>query len=260
MSTDVEQAPPRLPTVDEIPAGRWLMLEGMRLTAVHLAGGWRALPAAARRRWARTMAIGFVLCCALALLADAWVRGLERSGALAWEADVLRRIEGGWLKFSPALWIDSLGNGMLIVPLVTIAATAAVWAGRPLRALALLLSFFGADVAVVAGWLAWDRARPDLIAGGIAAPGLHSFPSGHVAQTVAAWGMLAYLWMATTRVAGERVLAVLCWLAVSACVGATRMRLGAHWPTDVAAGAAIGAAWLAVCILALRRAESAGGR
>jgi membrane-associated phospholipid phosphatase len=38
------------------------------------------------------------------------------------------------------------------------------------------------------------------------------------------------------------------------------MRLGAHWPTDVFAGAVVGVAWLGVSIVALRRAEALGGR
>ena len=35
-----------------------------------------------------------------------------------------------------------------------------------------------------------------------------------------------------------------------------RLRLGAHWPTDIAAAALLGTAWVAVLILALRRAEA----
>jgi membrane-associated phospholipid phosphatase len=243
-----------------VPPGRWVMWEGMRLSALNLRDGWRALPPAARRRWLGTIGIGLLACCGLALLACARVRGLERAGALAWEADALRALEGGRLSFSAAIFMEPLGNALLLLPMLFGVAAAALWGGRPLRALTVIGSFFLADVVVGLGWLTWNRPRPDLVAGGLAAPGLHSFPSGHVAQAAASLGILVYLWMTNTRSRLERVFAVLCWLGAVGCVALARMRLGAHWPTDVIAGAALGVAWLAVSILALRRAEAAGGR
>ena len=257
---DLRQRPERGDPVAEIPAGRWVMWEGMRLSAVHLREGWRGLPVAARRAWLRTLGIGLLLCCGLALLACAWVRGMDGGGVLAWEADALRAVERSGPSFSAAIFMEPLGNALLLLPMLFGMAAGAVWGGRPLRALTVLSSFFLADVVVGLGWLAWNRPRPDLIAAGLAAPGLHSFPSGHVAQAAASYGILVYLWMTNTRSALERGFAALCWVGAVACVALARMRLGAHWPTDVLAGAALGAAWLAVCIAALRGGEAAGGR
>jgi membrane-associated phospholipid phosphatase len=245
-------APPR--------PGRWVMWEGMRLTGLRLRDGWRALPSPARRAWLLTMGLGLLACCALSLLSVAWARGLERGGALAWEADVLRAIERQGPKFSMAIFLEPLGNALLLVPMLFGVAAAAVWGGRPLRALTVVGAFFLADVAVGLGWLAWNRPRPDLIAGGLAAPGLHSFPSGHVAQAAASYGILIYLWITSTRSGLERVFAVLTWIGAVGCVALARLRMGAHWPSDIVAGAAIGLAWLAISVAALRRAEARGGR
>lgn len=258
MSTEVRSAPER--SLADARPGRWVMWEGMRLTALRLRDGWRALPPAARRAWLLTMGLGLLACCALSLLADVWVRGLERSGALAWEAEVLRAIEREGPKFSMAIFLEPLGNALLLVPMLFGVAASAVWGGRPLRGLTVVGAFFLADVAVGLGWLAWNRPRPDLIAGGLAAPGLHSFPSGHVAQAAASFGIVVYLWMANTRSALERVFAALCWIGAVGLVALARLRLGAHWPTDVIAGAVVGLAWLGVSIAALRRAERLGGR
>ena len=126
-----------------------------------------------------------------------------------------------------------------------------------LRALTLLVGFTAAYVPFVTGWLLWRRARPLEVEGGIATPGaLSSFPSGHVVQAVVAFGILAYLWASTTRSRGEALLAWLIAVAGVAAVVIARLRLGAHWPTDILAGSVLGAAWLAVLVLALRRAEA----
>jgi len=113
---------------------------------------------------------------------------------------------------------------------------------------------------VLLGWHTWDRPRPHLIAGGLASPGFHSFPSGHISQVVVSYGLFVYLWARATRSRSERAVAVLLLLALVAVVGLARLRLGAHWPSDIVAGALIGAAWLASVIAALRAAEARGGR
>jgi undecaprenyl-diphosphatase len=106
----------------------------------------------------------------------------------------------------------------------------------------------------------WNRQRPKLIADGIAAPGLHSFPSGHVALMLSVYGMLAWLWWRASRSAAERVVIVVLLAALLGVTGWARVRLGAHWPSDILAGYAAGAAWLAAVLVAQRRAEAAGGR
>jgi undecaprenyl-diphosphatase len=97
-----------------------------------------------------------------------------------------------------------------------------------------------------------------MIAGGIAAPPLHSFPSGHVALMLSVYGLLAWLWIRASRSPAERTLVVILLAVLLLTVGWARVRLGAHWPSDVLAGYVIGLAWLSTVITSLRRRETYG--
>jgi undecaprenyl-diphosphatase len=90
------------------------------------------------------------------------------------------------------------------------------------------------------------RMRPLNVADSVSASGF-SFPSGHSSGTVVAFGMLAYLGL---RLLPQRwhlpVLLMAVLLAFN--VGVSRIILGVHYASDVAAGFASGTAWLAVCV------------
>jgi len=77
-----------------------------------------------------------------------------------------------------------------------------------------------------------------------------SFPSGHTSGSVVVFGMLAYLAM---RLLPERwiVPVGLTAVALAYSVGTSRVFLRVHFASDVIAGFASGAAWLAVCVVSL---------
>jgi membrane-associated phospholipid phosphatase len=102
----------------------------------------------------------------------------------------------------------------------------------------------------------FGRDRP-LPADGAALLAGFSFPSGHSAGAVVAYGMLAYLgmrllaprWQAPA-VAAAGVLAGL--------VGLSRLVLGVHFASDVVAGLASGTAWLTLCVTLVELARWRG--
>jgi len=115
------------------------------------------------------------------------------------------------------------------------------------------------------GWLLnsvlkelFARPRPDVV------PHLRevmtlSFPSGHALTSAAVFLTLGALLM---RVAEKRLVKFYCmFVAVMATllVGATRVYLGVHYPTDVLAGWLIGVSWALFCWLLERSLERAAG-
>ena len=237
----------------------WASWRALRATWGRFPEDWRATPAAARRRWARALAAGFAITAATTAGLLAAARTLEARGLAAWDDRALRWVvEGDPFSVAYAIWFETWGNDAFIVPVLLAGLYAALSAGRPLRALTLLAGYLGAKVFIVAPWLVWARARPTLVADGVASPGFHAFPSGHAVNVVVVLGLLAAWWMRASRSGVERVVVGAGYLAVLAAVNLARLRLGTHWPSDTIAGAVIGTVWLAALLRALRGAEADG--
>ena len=71
-----------------------------------------------------------------------------------------------------------------------------------------------------------------------------SFPSGHAQNAVVAWGVLLLVFLPVLR-GRWRVVAVIAAVAVVLAIGFARVALSVHFVSDVLAGYALGAAWLA---------------
>jgi membrane-associated phospholipid phosphatase len=83
-----------------------------------------------------------------------------------------------------------------------------------------------------------------------------SFPSGHATAAMVAYVMLAYA-LARLMEAdlARRVVLYLGAAVIIGAVGLSRVYLGVHYPSDVVAGFAVGLAWVAICLTAIRLAE-----
>lgn len=102
-----------------------------------------------------------------------------------------------------------------------------------------LLSFLLKDV--------FHRARPDSFEPLVGYVG-SSFPSGHAMGSALFFGSLAYLLITGCRFPVLRIAGVvLCILAVS-LISLSRVYLGVHYLSDVAAGIVAGLAWIGISI------------
>jgi undecaprenyl-diphosphatase len=102
-------------------------------------------------------------------------------------------------------------------------------------------------VAVIKAAIARPRPNPP---GQLVPASGFSFPSGHSASSMVGFGLLA--WLACLLTANRTIWAT-AWLAAAlgtTSVGASRVYLGVHYPTDVLGGWALGLTWLAVVALA----------
>lgn len=88
-----------------------------------------------------------------------------------------------------------------------------------------------------------QRPRPDFTRG----VHLDSFPSGHALAATILAGTLLLIWLPACNRRRQKAviwLAAVCWPLVMA---ASRVYLGRHYVTDVAAGILLGAAWVQLC-------------
>jgi membrane-associated phospholipid phosphatase len=91
------------------------------------------------------------------------------------------------------------------------------------------------------------RPTPDLIKVFVAEHG-SGFPSGHALFAVVFLGFLAYLAITHLRRRSLRTLSFVGLLMLILLIGASRVYLGVHWPSDVLGGYLIGAVLLVVLI------------
>jgi membrane-associated phospholipid phosphatase len=125
----------------------------------------------------------------------------------------------------------------------------ALWlAGRRWLAMAWTLTVTGGGALNMLLKLVFARIRP--VHDGVVAAEGFSFPSGHSSGAVVTYGMLAYLAMRLLP-ARWHVPAAMALAALAATVGASRMFLRVHYPSDVLAGFALGAVWVAVCVVSV---------
>lgn len=173
------------------------------------------------------------------------LQGVAVDGLLPGDRTLADHIEG-WLSVHSGVWLGAFTSSAMVTPLLVLAAV--LWArkGRWERAATAVIAYIASKTILQAGWTTWSRDRPADVAGGELIPAeLASFPSGHAVQTWTVYGLLVLWWTASTDRGWERFLAWALLIAGSVILGAGRVRIGAHHPSDISGGLLLGALWLA---------------
>ena len=142
--------------------------------------------------------------------------------------------------------ITSLGSPFL---LITMAVMGVIWlvGHRDKAGLWFLMAVSVGGTALSFGLKAlYGRERPPFTSTYIleSSP---SFPSGHSLLTAALLPALAIIFLRQERVAQIHTTYLALGIFLAVLVGLTRIVLGAHYPTDVLAGWAVGFGWVAAC-------------
>ena len=141
-------------------------------------------------------------------------------------------------------------GGTGVLALVTMSAAGFLLLERKYHAALLLV------VAVVGGMLLsgylkaeFDRARPAFAPYGGSLAVSPSFPSGHSMMAAVVYLTIGALIARMRPDPRVRLYVLVLAVLVTILVGISRVYLGVHWPTDVLAGWALGAAWALLCWL-----------
>ncbi len=165
---------------------------------------------------------------------------------------VLRYVETHQTPFLDKAMIEItfLGTGVIVLMIVAVAGMF-LWLTKHKHS-ALLLMVSTAGAILLNGLLkaGFDRPRPQIFEWGQHTVS-SSFPSGHAMSAAAVYMTVAYLAARLQRRGIARALTLLAAIIVVVLIAISRLYLGVHYPTDVAAGVLIGIAWAALCMAML---------
>lgn len=211
------------------------------------------LPRFLARRLSRDSALGLSLTLSfIAIVLGGWAFGEIAEGVV--EREDLSRYDTpvtGWFAdrrtepLTEAMrLLTHLGGSWFTIPLVVLAGVLLPMRFGRWRTVVVLVAVTGGTALLVQSIkLLIARPRP-VLSEVIAAAHGYAFPSGHMAQAVATYGVLAFLVSARIGRMRWRAAVWSCATVLAALVGLTRVYLGVHWLTDVLGGFVIAAVWL----------------
>jgi undecaprenyl-diphosphatase len=251
-------------------AARWIGRRPDRVRTVWERQLARPRISAVRRRYAAQLAfltrrfqpgtaLGLVLTAQLvALAASGWLLGALVQDVLRGESNTFDGAVTRWFVRHREPWLTTImrtvttfGSSTVLIPLVIVSGLAL---HRRRRSWLPLVTLAAAQAGSIALYdtikLLVHRPRPS-VGPLVATASGYSFPSGHATQSMAVYVTLALV-LSARRDTRTRAAAVAAAVIITLLVGVSRVYLGVHWTTDVIAGWALGAAWLAALATATR--------
>ncbi len=176
-------------------------------------------------------------------------RAFDRAVLLALRnpVDLSDPIGPGWVE-EMARDITSLGSHAILI-LITLVVIGYLLIVRKRGAAVLVCASIGGGMVLSAVLkTVFERSRPDLVPHAVQVY-TASFPSGHAMLSAVTYLTLGALLMRVQPGRRGKVYLLSVAIIVTVLVGASRVYLGVHWPTDVLAGWCVGATWAMLCWL-----------
>jgi undecaprenyl-diphosphatase len=195
------------------------------------------------------------------LLVGFGVALLVTSGLVEFHDEILEASSGQWDQAIQS-WVHGLASPMLtqgmlglswigspvaLVPAVALAAGLLWWRRMKDDAVLVVAAALGGVALNEVMKLYFKRLRPDL-PWAFVHENSFSFPSGHSVLAIVMYGVIVYKTQDKLRSGWARAALVVGALLMVAGIGVSRVYLGVHYPSDVAAGYFVGAVWLAAVI------------
>lgn len=150
-------------------------------------------------------------------------------------------------------WFEDLARdvtglgGFGVLGFLTLATAGVLWLSHTRRTVLYVLVAVAGGITLSSTAKAFfDRPHPDLVPHGTLVY-TASFPSGHSLMAAVVYLTLAALVGRTFPQQWIQVYVVVLAVFITLAVGISRVYLGVHWPTDVLASWAAGAAWALTC-------------
>ena len=225
-------AEPRFPSSPDLIARmrtsirrEWRVLVGLLLVALAV---WAFVELAGEVRDGSTKALDRAILLALRDAADP-----QRMAGPPWLQEVMRDFTGLG------------GNGVLTLITVGVAGFL-VLDGKRQDAGLLLLAVISGLIISHALKFGFARSRPDLVPHG-APVFTSSFPSSHSMMSAVVYLTIAAMLARLRPGARHKIYMLSVAVLLTLVVGASRVYLGVHWPTDVLAGWVVGSGWALIC-------------
>lgn len=151
--------------------------------------------------------------------------------------------------------VTALGSLAVLTIVTTFAAGYLIAARKPALAGFMVGSVVGGALISTLLKALYARTRPDLVAHLVGTDSA-SFPSGHAMNSAVTYLTLAVLLSRAEKSVAVRRFLISMAIALTLTIGFSRLYLGVHWPTDVAAGWIVGGLWAAACSLWAKRLQS----
>jgi undecaprenyl-diphosphatase len=171
---------------------------------------------------------------------------LQSFDRIVHDTAALARSDGSTRLFVTMTWI---GTPVVIGILVALVTLLLASKGRWRWAVYLALTNGVGALINLALKTIFARARPDLAAALRQAHG-YSFPSGHAMGATIFFGTVTYLMVRSSRGWQAHAFAMAFGCTMAIAISASRVYLGVHWISDVAAGYSSGLLWLVTSTVA----------
>ena len=151
--------------------------------------------------------------------------------------------------------VTALGSVAVLTIITTLAVGYLVAARKPALAAFMAGAVIGGALISTLLKHVYARTRPDIVAHLVGTDSA-SFPSGHAMNSAVTYLTLAVLLSRAEKSVAVRRYLISVAIALTLVIGFSRLYLGVHWPTDVAAGWIVGGLWAAACSLWAKRLQA----